>query len=112
MRFCPCTGWNIVPKIEKDIVSIHQNDPRPRAPAMDNKPDGSNATKIDQVSLVDDDKPHHAPEPSASKDSSALEASMELSPLPDSPTLGLAPVRFDDAAHAPAPEQAPVPTTW
>lgn len=79
---------------------------------MVNKPEGSKATHIDQVSLVEDDEPHHASETSASKDSSALEASMELSPLPDSPTQGLAPVCFDDAVHAPAPEQAPVPTPW
>ncbi|BDA40692.1 hypothetical protein COCOBI_01-3450 [Coccomyxa sp. Obi] len=104
--------WNLASNQEEDSPSTGNNGPEQSpAKASAEQPDGSLSSGMDQASLLAPGESDGALMEPAPKGASALEASMELSPLPDSPT-GLAPVRLDNEVHVGASDQAPPPHEW
>ena len=104
-------GWNDAPDSEKDSPSTGNNDPGQKPALTSNKHGDSPSSEVNNATAMEAEEAEDHPEEPLAKNSSALEASMELSPLPDSPT-GLAPVRFDDEEHAGATGQAASPQAW
>ncbi len=105
-------GWKVASNQEEDSPSTGNNSPEQspaKAPAE--KPDGSPSSVMNHTSLLAQGDSSGAPLEPAPNCASALEASMELSPLPDSP-MGLAPVRLDNEVHMGANDQAPPAQEW
>ena len=102
-------GWNVASNQEEDSPSTGNNGPEqsPAKPSAE-KPDSSPSSEMNSLAPGETDD---APMEQAPKGASALEAPMELSPLPDSPT-GLAPVRLDNEVHVGASDEAPPQHGW
>lgn len=104
-------GWNDAPDSEKDSPSTGNNNPGQSPKLACNQPDGSPTSEVNEVTTVEMEEAADHPVKSPKMNASAFKASMELSPLPDSPT-GLAPVRFHGEEHAGATDQAASPQVW